>query len=96
MPTTWGLDAALRAIERSGDDWSRERPNGFKSIRDSLSTAAPTWAFSTLAHYVIQDHPAYIPRSQRWPLRPELAPALDVWLLSQPDRCAARCACWRL
>jgi hypothetical protein len=26
----------------------------FKSIRDSLSAAAPTWAFSTLARYVIQ------------------------------------------
>src|SRR5689334_6797505 len=39
----------------------------FKSMRDSLPGPALTWAFSTPACYVIQDHPAYIPRGYRWP-----------------------------
>ena len=55
---------------------------GFKSVRDSLSATSPTWALSVSAFYVIQDHPAYIyiPRGQRWPLRPELAlgPAAEI------------------
>jgi hypothetical protein len=55
----------------------------FKSAGDSLSAAAPTWAFSTSARHVIQDHPAYIPRGQRWPLRPELAAVLGGWPLPQ-------------
>jgi hypothetical protein len=33
----------------------------FKSVRDSLSAAAPIWTFSTSARYVIQDHPVHIP-----------------------------------
>ncbi len=33
----------------------------FKSIRGSLSTLAPTLAFSVATVEVIQDHPAYIP-----------------------------------
>ena len=36
-------------------------PKGFKSIRDSLSATAPTWAFSMSRCYVIQDHPVHIP-----------------------------------
>jgi hypothetical protein len=35
----------------------------FKTIRDLLSVSASTWAFSVTALEVIQDHPAYIPRS---------------------------------
>jgi hypothetical protein len=60
----------------------------FKSIRDSLSAAAPTWAFSVSACCAIQDHPAYIPCGQRWPLRPELAAPLGVWSSSQLAQCA--------
>jgi len=55
----------------------------FKSIRDSLSAAAPTWAFGMTVFYVMQDHPAYIPRGQRWPLLPELAAVLGGWPLPQ-------------
>ena len=58
-------------------------PMVFKSIRDSLSAAAPTWDFSVSACCVIQDHPAYIQCGQRWPLRPELAASLGVCPLSQ-------------
>ena len=68
----------------------------FTSIRDSLSAAAPTWAFSVSACCLIQDHPAYIPCGQRRPLRPELAAPLDVWLSSQLARCAAGRRCWLL
>jgi hypothetical protein len=35
----------------------------FKSIRDSLSAPASTWAFNVAASQVIQDHPAYIPHA---------------------------------
>ena len=31
------LDAAFRAVEPPGDDRPRQRPNGFKSVRDSVS-----------------------------------------------------------
>ena len=36
----------------------------FKRVRDSLSAIAPAWTFSMSACYVIQAHPAYIPRGQ--------------------------------
>jgi len=37
----------------------------FKTVRNSLSGSAATWAFSNPAHHVTQDHPVYIPgRSQ--------------------------------
>ena len=54
--------------------------------------------FSVRAFYVIQDHPAYIyiPRGQRWPLRPELAAPLGVWPSSQLAECAAGRGCWGL
>ncbi len=45
--------------------------------------AAPTCAFGVTAFHVIQDHPAYVPCGQRWPLRPELAALLGVCPLSQ-------------
>ena len=76
--------------------WAAERPNGFKSVGDSLPATAPTWAFSRPARYVIQDHPVYIPRDQRWPLRPELAAPLGVCPLSLLGRCADGRAGWRL
>ena len=34
----------------------------FKSVRNSLSFSAATWAFSFRAHHVTQDHPVHIPR----------------------------------
>ena len=37
----------------------------FKSMRDSVSATVSTWASSISAVYVIQDHPAYIPRGNR-------------------------------
>jgi hypothetical protein len=46
--------------------------------------------------YVIQDHPAYIPCGQRWPLGPELAAPLGVWPSSQLAECAIDRRCWRL
>ena len=45
--------------------WAGAKVMGFKSVRDSLSATSPTWALSVCAFYVIQDHPAYIPRGQR-------------------------------
>ena len=54
-----------------------------KRMRDWPFIAAPTWAFGVTAYYVIQDHPAYIPCGQRWPLRPELEALLGVCPLSQ-------------
>ncbi len=67
----------------------------FKRMRDWPFIAAPTWAFGVTAFYVIQDHPAYIPCGQRWPLRPELTAPLGVWLSSQLAECAAGRRCWR-
>ena len=55
----------------------------FKRMRDWPFIAAPTWAFGVTAYYVIQDHPAYIPCGQRWPLRPELAAVLGGYLRAQ-------------
>jgi hypothetical protein len=68
----------------------------FKRMRDWPFIAAPTWAFGVTAFYVIQDHPAYIPCGQRWPLRPELAAPLGVWPSSQLAQCAAGRGRWRL
>jgi hypothetical protein len=68
----------------------------FKRMRDWPFIAAPTSVFVVTAFYVIQDHPAYIPRGQRWPLRPELAAHLGVCLSSQLARCARGRARWRL
>jgi hypothetical protein len=68
----------------------------FKSVRDSLSATAPTWAFRVGAFYVIQDHPAYIPRGQRWPLRPEVAAPLGVRPSSQLAQCATGRGRWKL
>ena len=68
----------------------------FTSIGDSLSAAAPTWAFSTSDRHPIQDHPAYIPHGQRWPLRPELAALLGIWSLSQLTRDVGDRTGWRL
>ncbi len=36
-------------------------PAVFKRVRDSLSGSVATWAFSSRAHRVTQDHPVYIP-----------------------------------
>jgi hypothetical protein len=33
----------------------------FKSIRDLLSSASPTWAFAVLARLVVHDHPRAYP-----------------------------------
>jgi hypothetical protein len=52
----------------------------FKRMRDWPFIAVPTWAFGVTAFHVIQDHPAYIPCGQRWPLHPELAALLRMWL----------------
>jgi hypothetical protein len=50
----------------------------FKNIRDSPSAAAPTWAFSMSAFYVIQDHPVHIPDASGGDsFRPDRAAALD-------------------
>ena len=38
----------------------------FKSVRGSRPVTAPTWAFSMLAYCAVQDHPAHIPRAQRF------------------------------
>jgi len=76
--------------------WSRHgRAAVFKRVRDSPFAAAPTWSFGMTAFYVIQDHPAYIPCGQRWPLRPELAALLGFWPSSQLARCAGGRAGWR-
>jgi hypothetical protein len=64
-----GLDAALRAVEPPGDDRPREHPNGFKSVGVSLPGSVATWAFSGHARRGTQDHPAYIPRAVRCPVR---------------------------
>ena len=36
-------------------------PNGFKSVRDSLSATVLAWALIMSACCVIQDHPVHIP-----------------------------------
>jgi hypothetical protein len=41
----------------------------FKSIGDSLPDSVATWAFSGRARRGTQDHPAYIPRAVRCPVR---------------------------
>ena len=78
--------------------WVGAKVMGLKSVRGSLAITAATWLFSVCAFYVIQDHPVYIyiPRGQRWPLRPELAAPLDVWPSSQLAECAGGRRCWRL
>jgi hypothetical protein len=73
----------------------RRRLMAFKRMRDWPFIAASTSVFVVAVFYVIQDHPAYIPRGQRWPLRPELAAPLGVWQSSQLTRCAAGRAGWR-
>lgn len=78
--------------------WAGAKVMGFKSVRDSLSATSPIWALSVCAFYVIQDHPAYIyiPRGQRWPLRPELAALLGIWSSSQLTRDVGDRTGWRL
>ena len=44
-------------------------PKGFQEVGDSLPGSAATWAFRDRAHHVTQDHPAYIPRAARCPVR---------------------------
>jgi hypothetical protein len=51
----------------------------FKSIRGSVSDTAATWAFSMAACYATQDHPANIPRSQRWPFSSRTVSTVE-WL----------------
>jgi hypothetical protein len=41
----------------------------FKDIGDSLPGSVATWAFSGRARLSTQDHPVYIPRAVRWPVR---------------------------
>ena len=52
---------------RTGTQLGRPRPghrtDGFKSMRDALSAAAPNWTFGGSALCGIQGHPAYVPRS---------------------------------
>jgi hypothetical protein len=79
-----------------GDVYPPPKAIVFKRMRDWPFIAAPTWAFGVTAFHVIQDHPAYIPCGQRWPLRPELAAPLGVWPSSQLTRCAGGRASWRL
>jgi len=62
MPTSIVRLPCLGAVELFG----QAHPPSlvvFKSFGDSLCAAAPTWAFSTPACNVIQDHPACIPRA---------------------------------